>query len=148
MLWTMLFSIMKKPVPYGTDLSGASDLTRTGDLLITSEMHYRLCYTSRPKYYSHTSGKCQQLFCRRRNSLTYGRLCAIMRQRRSRCSRAPRTPLYHTPLSPPRIGSAATAEGLCVFLFPNWSALPSCSASEKVVSKITGSSVIELRILL
>ena len=25
---------------------GASDLTRTGDLLITSEMHYRLCYTS------------------------------------------------------------------------------------------------------
>ena len=26
---------------------GASDLTRTGDLLITSEMHYRLCYTSR-----------------------------------------------------------------------------------------------------
>ena len=26
--------------------SGASDLTRTGDLLITSEMHYRLCYTS------------------------------------------------------------------------------------------------------
>ena len=33
--------------------SGASDLTRTGDLLITSEMHYRLCYTSivlRPEY--------------------------------------------------------------------------------------------------
>ena len=27
---------------------GASDLTRTGDLLITSEMHYRLCYTSIP----------------------------------------------------------------------------------------------------
>ena len=27
-------------------LFGASDLTRTGDLLITSEMHYRLCYTS------------------------------------------------------------------------------------------------------
>ena len=26
--------------------AGASDLTRTGDLLITSEMHYRLCYTS------------------------------------------------------------------------------------------------------
>ena len=26
--------------------NGASDLTRTGDLLITSEMHYRLCYTS------------------------------------------------------------------------------------------------------
>ena len=34
---------------------GASDLTRTGDLLITSEMHYRLCYTSivlRPEYYT------------------------------------------------------------------------------------------------
>ena len=27
-------------------ICGASDLTRTGDLLITSEMHYRLCYTS------------------------------------------------------------------------------------------------------
>ena len=27
-------------------LSGASDVTRTRDLLITSEMHYRLCYTS------------------------------------------------------------------------------------------------------
>ena len=26
---------------------GASDVTRTRDLLITSEMHYRLCYTSR-----------------------------------------------------------------------------------------------------
>ena len=25
---------------------GASDVTRTRDLLITSEMHYRLCYTS------------------------------------------------------------------------------------------------------
>ena len=30
---------------------GASDLTRTGDLLITSEMHYRLCYTSKLFYY-------------------------------------------------------------------------------------------------
>ena len=30
---------------------GASDLTRTGDLLITSEMHYRLCYTSKLSYY-------------------------------------------------------------------------------------------------
>ena len=30
----------------GEVLIGASDLTRTGDLLITSEMHYRLCYTS------------------------------------------------------------------------------------------------------
>ena len=26
---------------------GASDVTRTRDLLITSEMHYRLCYTSK-----------------------------------------------------------------------------------------------------
>ena len=36
-----------KPPPYSGDgVVGASDLTRTGDLLITSEMHYRLCYTS------------------------------------------------------------------------------------------------------
>ena len=38
------------PVP-GDALSGASEVTRTRDLLITSEMHYRLCYTSKPKYY-------------------------------------------------------------------------------------------------
>ena len=31
---------------FESTLCGASDLTRTGDLLITSEMHYRLCYTS------------------------------------------------------------------------------------------------------
>ena len=46
---------------------GASDLTRTGDLLITSEMHYRLCYTSRatqPDYYNGRQGKCQLLFPR------------------------------------------------------------------------------------
>ena len=30
----------------GMVLFGASDVTRTRDLLITSEMHYRLCYTS------------------------------------------------------------------------------------------------------
>ena len=40
---------------------GASDLTRTGDLLITSEMHYRLCYTSilQPVQYIGYSAKCQ-----------------------------------------------------------------------------------------
>ena len=39
---------------------GASDLTRTGDLLITSEMHYRLCYTSdSPCYYSGYPQNCQ-----------------------------------------------------------------------------------------
>ena len=41
---------------------GASDLTRTGDLLITSEMHYRLCYTSIPRHYSGFSGGCQLIF--------------------------------------------------------------------------------------
>ena len=39
---------LKKPLYFRKEVfSGASDLTRTGDLLITSEMHYRLCYTSR-----------------------------------------------------------------------------------------------------
>ena len=43
----------KKPDPgWGRISFGASDLTRTGDLLITSEMHYRLCYTSKLKYYN------------------------------------------------------------------------------------------------
>ena len=32
--------------PKGLEIFGASDVTRTRDLLITSEMHYRLCYTS------------------------------------------------------------------------------------------------------
>ena len=43
---------------------GASDLTRTGDLLITSEMHYRLCYTSNYEltYYSCNFLKSQLLF--------------------------------------------------------------------------------------
>ena len=36
----------KTPLPMEWGFIGASDLTRTGDLLITSEMHYRLCYTS------------------------------------------------------------------------------------------------------
>ena len=40
---------------------GASDLTRTGDLLITSEMHYRLCYTSKPQYYSLNFYFCQPI---------------------------------------------------------------------------------------
>ena len=45
--WIMGFWKIKThhPVP-GDALSGASDVTRTRDLLITSEMHYRLCYTS------------------------------------------------------------------------------------------------------
>ena len=49
-------------------ICGASDLTRTGDLLITSEMHYRLCYTSmglRPDYYIGNQADCQQLFALR-----------------------------------------------------------------------------------
>ena len=36
----------KRQTQTGLPFIGASDLTRTGDLLITSEMHYRLCYTS------------------------------------------------------------------------------------------------------
>ena len=48
----------------GSVLFGASDLTRTGDLLITSEMHYRLCYTSmnQPMYYIGNRGECQLIF--------------------------------------------------------------------------------------
>ena len=37
----------KKGHPVGVALFGASDVIRTRDLLITSEMHYRLCYTSK-----------------------------------------------------------------------------------------------------
>ncbi len=44
------------------DFIGASDLTRTGDLLITSEMHYRLCYTSKLGYYTDESVESQLLF--------------------------------------------------------------------------------------
>ena len=41
-------SIPKKGQPrLGLAFFGASDVTRTRDLLITSEMHYRLCYTGR-----------------------------------------------------------------------------------------------------
>ena len=49
----------------GEDIVGASDLTRTGDLLITSEMHYRLCYTSRRGYYIGFASECQLLFEKR-----------------------------------------------------------------------------------
>ena len=49
---------------------GASDLTRTGDLLITSEMHYRLCYTSKLMYYSGNVGKSQQFFVKSSSNTT------------------------------------------------------------------------------
>ena len=54
--------IKKIQVPKGLGFFGASDLTRTGDLLITSEMHYRLCYTSKPVYYSRYIKYCQLFF--------------------------------------------------------------------------------------
>ena len=49
---------------WGIPFLGASDLTRTGDLLITSEMHYRLCYTSidLPSHYIGFRPKSQQFF--------------------------------------------------------------------------------------
>ena len=31
---------------------GAGDVTRTHDLLITNQLHYRLCYTSNDRHYS------------------------------------------------------------------------------------------------
>ena len=37
----------KKGTANAVPFFGASDVTRTRDLLITSEMHYRLCYTSK-----------------------------------------------------------------------------------------------------
>ena len=44
-------------------LFGASDVTRTRDLLITSEMHYRLCYTSNLlSYYIGFAWKSQLVF--------------------------------------------------------------------------------------
>ena len=44
-------------------------MTRTRDLLITSEMHYRLCYTSMdlPSYYIGSGMKSQQFFGKYRN---------------------------------------------------------------------------------
>ena len=51
------------PTQRGSGAIGASDLTRTGDLLITSEMHYRLCYTSKlPCYYIRNTRECQQIY--------------------------------------------------------------------------------------
>ena len=54
----------KKGIPRRVSLFGASDLTRTGDLLITSEMHYRLCYTSvkLPNHYIGSTMKSQLFF--------------------------------------------------------------------------------------
>ena len=37
----------KTPLPIGKGVFGASDVTRTRDLLITNQLHYRLCYTSK-----------------------------------------------------------------------------------------------------
>ena len=45
-LLKLFYKAMKNPAHIRERDFGASDLTRTGDLLITSEMHYRLCYTS------------------------------------------------------------------------------------------------------
>ena len=53
---------------------GASDLTRTGDLLITSEMHYRLCYTSILKHYNGFWPGCQLIFPEMPELLAYS-LC-------------------------------------------------------------------------
>ena len=46
-LLKLFYKAMKNPAHIRERDFGASDLTRTGDLLITSEMHYRLCYTSK-----------------------------------------------------------------------------------------------------
>ena len=61
----------KRACPKGQALFGASDLTRTGDLLITSEMHYRLCYTSidLPSHYIGFAVKSQQFFGNHRNPI-------------------------------------------------------------------------------
>ena len=58
---------------WGIPISGASDLTRTGDLLITSEMHYRLCYTSMdlPSHYIDFERNCQQFFGKARNNVAW-----------------------------------------------------------------------------
>ncbi len=72
---------MKKANPNGVGfLHGASDLTRTGDLLITSEMHYRLCYTSiqLPSYYTGNLKKSQLLFASGEISLHFHEKGAII----------------------------------------------------------------------
>ena len=47
-------------------IRGANDRIRTGDLLITNQMHYRLCYSSMrlktPLQYSTSSTKCKVKF--------------------------------------------------------------------------------------
>ena len=40
---------------------GAGDVTRTHDLLITNQLHYRLCYTSERIYYTIRNRFCQEL---------------------------------------------------------------------------------------
>ena len=37
---------VKKSKAFALDFFGAGDVTRTHDLLITNQLHYRLCYTS------------------------------------------------------------------------------------------------------
>ena len=55
---------IKKDKPGWVCPFGAGDVTRTRDLLITSEMHYRLCYTSiQPDYYTDNQAECQLIFC-------------------------------------------------------------------------------------
>lgn len=44
----------------GCFFSGAGNVTRTRDLLITSEMLYRLSYSSMPDYYTWKPGVCQR----------------------------------------------------------------------------------------
>ena len=56
----------------GIPFFGASDLTRTGDLLITSEMHYRLCYTSiLPSHYIGFEMKSQLFFGKPANVIAH-----------------------------------------------------------------------------
>ena len=72
-LLKLFYKAMKNPAHIRERDFGASDLTRTGDLLITSEMHYRLCYTSKlfskPVYYNQNYRICQPIiykgFCSR-----------------------------------------------------------------------------------
>ena len=43
---TKQFLIRNKKIPHLCGGYGAGDVTRTHDLLITNQLHYRLCYTS------------------------------------------------------------------------------------------------------
>ena len=67
--WSNSFVTKNLHPVWGRGILGASDLTRTGDLLITSEMHYRLCYTSIPGYYNGFLTGCQLIFRRRKIAL-------------------------------------------------------------------------------